>query len=423
MLVAVVSMLIDGIMTSYFLGDKCLAAYGLTNPVNMFLVALGGLIATGSQVMGGRCAGNKDDEGLNRILTTSSLAGASGGLLVTVVIAVFVTPLCRLLGAADAEMTTLTSQYLMGISFCMPALVIAQIFPSFLQLKDLRKQLVIAALSQITADVVLDYLNVKFFHGGLWGMAMATVVSCYLYVALLIIPAFVRGGYKISFRYFSWRLLGQICNYGMLYLVYKVSVVLMNLFLNRSLSAAGGVDYLAANTIIFSVELIIGAVPSGFGSSTSLIIGVFDKRFGRDSARKECRHIVALSVIVNAVQILLVVLLAKPLVMIFSPESEAVLVTGVFGLRLYVLAVLPNTINYIVRNYLQSIEKIKSSYIICVMNHLVLPLIAGFVLEALIPINYIWLCFVIGHTLCLLLTWIVLRKNDKGWRANAGYNV
>ena len=45
MLIAVVSMLIDGMMTGIFLGDDCLAAYGLTNPVNMLLVALGGLLA------------------------------------------------------------------------------------------------------------------------------------------------------------------------------------------------------------------------------------------------------------------------------------------------------------------------------------------------------------------------------------------
>ena len=48
MLIAVISMLIDGIMTGAFLGDEAMAAYGLTNPVNMFLVALGGLIASGS---------------------------------------------------------------------------------------------------------------------------------------------------------------------------------------------------------------------------------------------------------------------------------------------------------------------------------------------------------------------------------------
>ncbi len=48
MLVAVVSMLIDGIMTGLYLGEDSLAAYGLTNPVNMFLVALGGLLASGA---------------------------------------------------------------------------------------------------------------------------------------------------------------------------------------------------------------------------------------------------------------------------------------------------------------------------------------------------------------------------------------
>ncbi len=52
MLVAVVSMLIDGIMTGMYLGEDSLAAYGITSPVNMLLVALGGLLASGAQIMG-----------------------------------------------------------------------------------------------------------------------------------------------------------------------------------------------------------------------------------------------------------------------------------------------------------------------------------------------------------------------------------
>lgn len=35
MLIAVISMLSDGVMTGAFLGDNAMAAYGLTNPVNM----------------------------------------------------------------------------------------------------------------------------------------------------------------------------------------------------------------------------------------------------------------------------------------------------------------------------------------------------------------------------------------------------
>ena len=59
MLVAVVSMLIDGIMTGMYLGEDSLAAYGLTSPVNMLLVALGGLLASGAQILGGKVCRKK----------------------------------------------------------------------------------------------------------------------------------------------------------------------------------------------------------------------------------------------------------------------------------------------------------------------------------------------------------------------------
>ena len=196
MLIAVISMLIDGVMTGMFLGDDCLAAYGLTNPVNMLLVALGGLLASGVQVLGGRCAGKQDQEGLNKVLTTSVTAGLCGGLVFSVVIVLFIRPLCAALGAVKQPLADLTAQYLNGIVFCLPALVIGQVIPSFLQIKKCRRQIMIAALSQIAADVLLDYLNVTIFHGGLLGMALATVISCYIYVILLLVPTYTSAGYQ-----------------------------------------------------------------------------------------------------------------------------------------------------------------------------------------------------------------------------------
>ena len=407
MLIAVISMLIDGVMTGVFLGDDNLAAYGLTNPVNMLLVALGGLIASGAQVTGGRYAGRNDEEGLNRVLTTSVVSGFSGGLAVSVLISLFIRPLCVVLGAAG-PLTDLTAQYLKGIVFCLPALVIGQVIPSFLQMRNCRRQIVLAALAQIVADVLLDYLNVTVFHGGLWGMAMATVVSCYIYVILLLAPTYLHAGYRFSFRYFSFALMGQICRYGLLYLVYKASVALMSLYLNRMLSLYGGLAYLAANSIIFSVELIIGAFPSGFGSTTSMLIGVERGQRGEQAAFQLCRRIVKLSVIVNLIQTALVFMMAKPLVGMFSPETAEVAELGVWGLRLYALSVLPNTVNYIVRNFEQNLDHTRSAYLICLMNHIVLPLAAGVVLTAVAPIRYIWLCFLIGQGLCVFISWFTV---------------
>ena len=413
MLIAVVSMLIDGVMTGVFLGKDCLAAYGLTNPVNMLLVAIGGLLAAGSQVLGGRCVGRKDEEGLNKVLSTSVIFGFGGGLIISVAIALFIQPLCGALGANTRQLSDLTAQYLSGIVFCLPALVIAQVIPGFLQLRSCRKQLIIAALSQIAADVLLDYLNVAVFHGGLLGMALATVFSCYLYVVLLLIPTYTKAGYRFSFRYYSFAVLKQICLYGLLYLVYKVSVALMGLYLNRTLSALGSTEFLAANSIIFSIELIIGSVPSGFGSTTSMLIGIEKEKNGAHAAAALHRRIIRFSVIVNLIQTALVLLCAKPLVMMFTTEFDAAAEIAVWGLRLYALAVLPNTVNYIARNYEQNMEHTKSAYLICLLNHIVLPAAAGLVLTTVAPLEYIWLCFVIGQGLCLPVTWYIVRRNNR----------
>ena len=410
-MVAVISMLIDCVMIGIYLGDDCVAAYGLTNPVSMLLVALGGLLASGSQILCGRYAGNEDMTGLNRVLTTSVAAGFGGGLIISVLLSAFIGPLCVLLGASTPTLQHFTGQYLSGIVFCLPALVLGQILPSFLQIKNCQRQLVIAAFAQIAADVILDYLNVTLFHGGMFGMAMATVISVYLYILLMFVPCFTRAGYRFSLRFFSFAELAQICGFGLLYLVYKACVAFMNLFLNRLLSARGGVHYVTANSIIFSVELLIGAFPSGFGSTTHMLIGMEKEQHGSLAAAGLCQRIIRLSVIVNLIQIIVVMLGARPIVSLFSPESEATAALSVWGLRLYVLSVLPNTINYIIRNYEQDINHQGAAYLICLLNHIILPVAAGLALTVLAPVRHIWLCFVIGQGLCLFISFAIMHKD------------
>ncbi len=411
-LIAVISMFIDSIMTGLFLGDISLAAYGLTYPVTMFLVAIGGLFASGSQVLAGKYAGNNDTEGLNRTLTTTMLSGLICGIVIAVFIGLYTNKISIMLGAADAEIVSLTSEYLCGICFCMPALVINQIAPTFLQLKKLRKDLIIAAIAQIIADTILDYLNVTVYHGGLWGMAMATVVSCYLYVLLLIIPILTKGGYSFDIRQFSI-IIRRVIFYGLLYLVYKLATAIMSLFINRVLSKYGGVEYIAANSIIFSIELVIGAVPSGFGSSTSMLTGLYNNKYGINSAYSVLKHLLKLSVIINTIQIMSVFIFAIPIVNLFSNDTGIIRDIAVLGLKLYVLAVLPNTINYILRNFELNIGHTRSAYIICISNHLILPLIVGLILMISIPVDYIWSCFVIGQFLSIFISIHLLSKTTE----------
>jgi Na+-driven multidrug efflux pump len=171
------------------------------------------------------------------------------------------------------------------------------------------------------------------------------------------------------------------------------------------------VTFVAANSIIFSVELIIGAFPSGFGSTTSLLIGMEKERDGDAAAARLCRRIVRMSVIVNLIQIAVVLLLANQIVGMFSPQSESVAVMAAWGLRLYALSVLPNTVNYIVRNYEQNMNHTGAAYFICLMNHIALPAAVGFMLMTFAQLRYIWLCFVIGQGACLLITWYIMRKD------------
>ena len=99
MLISVTAMFIDSLIIGKFLKDDALAAYGLTNPITLFITAFGGMISNGVQVLAGESAGAGDKERLDRIFSTSMIIGLAGSLIVLLGTFIFSRPLAVLLGA------------------------------------------------------------------------------------------------------------------------------------------------------------------------------------------------------------------------------------------------------------------------------------------------------------------------------------
>ena len=146
MLISITAMFVDNLMIGQYLSDDALAAYGYTTPVTLFITAFGGMIGNGCQVLASESAGVDNDKRFNSIFSTAVASGIVGSALIGIIMAVFPRQLSVLLGAASDETITLTSEYLRGIAFAFPVIVTVLIVPSFMQMRNRRKQLVISAM-------------------------------------------------------------------------------------------------------------------------------------------------------------------------------------------------------------------------------------------------------------------------------------
>lgn len=420
MLIGVIAMFIDSIIVSLFLRADALAAYGFTMPVILLITAFGGMIGNGVQVLAGESSGAGDTEKMNRVLSTALAGGGAGAVLLMLLILLLPDQTAVFLGARSAAVTAMTASYLKGLCFAFPMIVAVLTVPVFMQLDGGRPQLLRGAILLIVLDLILDLLNVTVIRGGMFGMAMATSLSYWAVGAYNFFSFFRRSRYRFSFAAVSGRIMKDIFRFGMLYLTYKMCQVILSYAINRILSSVGSEMYVAANSIISSVNLVTGALPSGFGSTTTMICSYYYGMGSKEKFSAFISKITKLSVRVDLPAALVCMAAAPLLVLVFSPGSELVSDTAVFGLRVFSLSIVFNTLNYIIKNSCQCVRRHSASYAICVMNDLAMPLAAAAVIVMILPLKWIWASYTIGQFLTWLAVWTLTGGFGKGgpeiWR-------
>ena len=170
--------LVDGIMIGNFLQTNDMAAYGLIHPVAILLLAVTGIFSSGSQIICTKHMSMGESDKANGIfsLTFIMLLFVSG--ILTAVFIIFATPVVQLLGA-QGELLPLGRDYLLGLAIGFPGVLLATTMAPFAQLDGHQKVTIISIVMMIAVNIAVAILNVTVFHGGLFGMGMATSLGSY----------------------------------------------------------------------------------------------------------------------------------------------------------------------------------------------------------------------------------------------------
>ena len=178
-------LLIDNVMISRFLGETGMAAYSLANPVLLAIGAVGSLLAAGVQVACSKSLGRGSQEETNAGFSSAVTLGGVISILFAVAVVVFRSPLASAMGAGQqGELFEQTRDYLAGFSIGAPGSMGALVLVPFMQMAGQSTLLILAVLGMTVTDVALDLLNVLVFHGGMFGMGLASSLSYYVAMAV-----------------------------------------------------------------------------------------------------------------------------------------------------------------------------------------------------------------------------------------------
>ena len=413
-----VCMLIDSIMIGRFLGVDSMTAYGLASPVLLVFAAFGNLISAGVQVVCGKTMGTGDRKGTNACFTVSVVLALVISTVGVVIILLFTGPICTLLGAGHPhpgnDVFFLTRDYLRGFIIGAPAFMFAQIMVPYMQLSGNRTRLVIAVAMMTVGDIIFDLVNVLIFHGGTLGMGLASSLSYYIAFVIGIAYFFKKECiFRFRPKLMRQRVVGQVLLAGVPTLINQLSLVLLTFVLNKILLDVGGNLAVAAYSVISSAGNICYSFSSGIASVALMLSSIFYSDEDKNALRTVVSTMCFFSFVICGAVTVAVFFGAHWLVALFL-ENRAAERLAVWGMRLFVMSLVPCALNTCFKNYYQGIDRVGLTQVISVLQNFVLPASAAFILSRFMKITGVWLGFLSGELLTLLfISLYVFRANRR----------
>ncbi len=410
-------LLIDNVMICRFLGVQAIAAYGLANPILLAIGAIGSMLAAGVQVACSKSLGSGSKQETDK--GYSSALGLMLGIsfLFTIVVLLFRNPLSAAMGAGkEGELFEQTRDYLAGFIIGAPGSMGALVLVPFLQMAGQSNLLIVAVLVMTIADVGFDLLNVLVFHGGMFGMGLASALS--YYAAMLVTLVYFLSGkcvFSFSLKSISWKKIHELFAGGVPTVFSMASSVVLIFIVNKILLGVGGSVAVAAFSVMLGIGNASNCISTGVGGVALTLSGILYHEEDGTGLKELLRGLACYAVFLGAVMGALLIAFAPFLVGIFISEAGEARDMAVLGVRLFALGLIPCCLNNALKNLYQGTDRIALTEAISVAEGALLPALAAFLFSRLWGVTGVWLYFAAGEYLALLCTALYVWKKSRGF--------
>ncbi|WP_310551751.1 MATE family efflux transporter [Paenibacillus glufosinatiresistens] len=236
---------IYSILNAYFLGTlnntAVLTALALTLPLFAVIMALGNLIGMGSGTYISRLLGEKKYEEVKQVSAFAFYSSLVLGLIVMAAGLPLIHPIVNALGATP-DSFGFTKDYVTVMLIGSPCVVLFFTLENVVRAEGAALTSMVGMILSVAVNILLDALVIFVFHGGVIGVASATVLAN---LAASLFFAF-HMGVKSSFLTISARrlkvtreLLGNVLKVGIPVFIMSIFLGAMSLIFNHFLVEYG----------------------------------------------------------------------------------------------------------------------------------------------------------------------------------------
>lgn len=371
----------DTLFIGIGVGADGLAALNFAIPMFNLYLALGLMCGIGGATLLAIAKGQGDVKRQNEWYTLTFIVNLSFGVLISIVATIWLPQLVQLLGS-PSELASLVQEYL-GVVVPFSWLFSVNYVLLVMVRNDGQPRLaMVAMLIGSVLNIVLDWLFVIVWQGGMQGAALATLCSPIVSVAIL-------GGYLLFSKKATLKLqkitiklqeIWQLLFSGSATFVMEMSAAAIIITFNMLLQNLGGSLAVSAYSILANLAIMVVAVFNGVAQDVQPLVST---NFGAQQftrSQQVLKYALLITAGIGIVSFGIAIGIPEMLVQLFNNDTPELIPIATEALQLYALTFIFAGMNMVMIAYLQATQQTKIAF--------GASLLRGF---GLIAINLCWL--------------------------------
>ena len=335
----IITMLITAIYNmadTYFVGKLGTSATGGVGVIFSYMTviqAIGFFFGHGSGNFISRKLGEQKPEEAKAMAATGFLTAVAFGTLISLITLLFISPICRLLGATETILPY-ARDYLFYILLAAPFMMGALVLNNQLRFQGNATIGMIGMVSGGLLNMALDPLLIFTFHMGIGGAGCATMISQITSFFLLTVGCTRFSQVKISLRNFSfqrhWYIeifrggIPSLCRQGL----GSISTICLN-----HMAKPFGDPAIAAISVVTKITMFIVSALIGFGQGFQPVCGFNYGAKKYDRVREAFWFSVKVSFTFLLLAGTAAFIFSPELILLFTKKDPEVLIIGTAALR------------------------------------------------------------------------------------------
>lgn len=417
-LVTSIYILADTIMIGRGAGAIGIAALNILLPLFNLFFGTGVLFGVGGSVLFSVSRGRGDERSARGFFSASMAMALFFSVLYMVVFQVFFDPVVMALGCNEG-MKKEVYDYGRILVVGAPAFLFSSCLQAFVRNDKAPKLAMFAVISGGVLNVILDYIFIFPMKMGIAGASLATVISSFITVVILITHFFhISNSLKFTKKIELQKIGKVLVNGSSSFLIEMTSGVVIFLFNRQLLQYVGDLGVVVYG-IVSNSALVVSSVSNGIGQAVQPIMAV---NFGAGKRKRveETKNLGLVTAICSGT-LFTIAGVIEPLWLIqaFVEPTDAIISLGIPAIRIYFVSFLAVGANVLLSTYFQSILRPGAAMAVSLFRGMVFNGILVMLLPVFIGVNGIWLTMPVTEFLTLsiagFLVWHEKAGNKQEW--------